>query len=649
MNVKASNVKIGVDTGGTFTDFFANINGEICHHKVLSTPKDPSRAILKGLMDLGVTPADAKIIHGSTVATNAFLERKGAKVALITTKGFEDVIEIGRQNRGDLYDLNLMEKKSLVQRSHRYGIDERMAPNGRILKKLPLKAFPSLQQKLKKGKFDSISVCLLSSYSNSKHEKKIKNTLLDLGVPITLSSEILPTYREYERFSAACINAYITPIMGRYLRNLSRTIPQGQLSIMQSNGGIISSTIAEKEAIRTLLSGPAGGVAGALEIAKRAGHKKVISFDMGGTSTDVCLMDGKIRPNAQNELDGFPIHIPMTPIQTVGAGGGSIAWVDLGGVLQVGPKSSGSVPGPACYGTGSKATVTDANLYLGRIHPDRFLGGNMKIYPRRSEKALKELGQKLGSTVKECAEGILSIANMKMGNTIRVISTQKGYDPRAFTLVSFGGAGGLHACEIAKNLGIPNVLIPRLPGVLSAFGMATCPWKKDFAKTVLIRASGRSTYQKLKKEFESLYAKAKINKEATTFEPTADLRFQGQSYELEVPFTKNFIDAFLKMHKQIYGYTHDQGTIEIVNIRLTAFGSKPRMRESSTIEKSKLQASPRPFDRRGTLRYFNREDLYSGSHLKGPAVICEDSATTFVPQNTSLSVDQQGNLILKLK
>ncbi len=655
-------LKIGVDTGGTFTDLVVIQGQTIRHHKVRSTPHNPAEAVVRGLRELvGRTPID-QLIHGSTVATNALLERKGAQVAFITTNGFQDLIAIGRQNRQELYSFIGATKPTLLKRQNQFTVDERISYQGRVLKALTANKVKALLQELKQNKrVDAYAICLLSAYANSRHEKILQRALNQLGKPISISSEILPEYREYERAVATLLNAYLSPVMRDYLDSLDKSVNSRQLHIMQSNGGVISAARAQEEAIRTLLSGPAGGVAGAAAVAQQLGLGKIISFDMGGTSTDLCLIDGAVPTTSTNSVDGIPVSLPMIPIHTIGAGGGSIAWVDPGGALQVGPHSAGAYPGPACYGRGEQMTITDAHLYLNRLHGQGLLGGTMPLNKDKARAPLRKLAATLKVSMRSCAEGILAIANAHMENAIRVISTQKGYDPREFTLVSFGGCGSLHACEIAKSLGIPQVLVPNNPGTLSAFGMAISPWRRDYSQTVLLKTAKNLTAKHIQKRFQQLYKKAHadIRREGEvpkdlSFAESVDVRFQGQAYEINVPFSTGFIRSFKQKHQQHYGFIHKSQAIEVVTLRLTARGRQQLFQPDFPMRLKKSIA--RPFDQRSlkydkrdyTIRYYERDELPPGTRLKGPVVVCEYSATTFVPPGFKLRVDPGGNLWISM-
>lgn len=650
---------LAIDTGGTFTDFFLITPRGIHTHKVLSTPEDPSRAILKGIQELGVDRSD-EIIHGSTVATNAFLERKGAKVGLIATSGFEDVIEIGRQNRPRLYDFDTCRTPSLVSKNHRWGLEERINFRGEVEKSLRPTQLKSLLKKIKSSGVESLAVALLFSYANDRHEKKVGAILKKLGIPVSLSSDICREYREFERTSTTCINAYVAPIMSRYLGRLKRKLGH-KIRIMQSNGGVLSIDEASTESVRTLLSGPAGGALGAQRVAKNAGIKKVITLDMGGTSTDMALIDGDLELTTEEMLGGFPLKSPMIRIDTIGAGGGSIAWQDPGGSLRVGPQSAGAEPGPLCYGRGGKeVTLTDAHVYLGRIPPQHFLGGTMLLAPKKINPKIRTLAKKLKLSLKDSAQGILTVANANMARALRVLSLERGYDPREFTLLPFGGAGALHACELADALGIPAVLVPPNPGILSAFGMAHADWKRDYVQTVLLPEKP-NPFSQLQNVLEQLKDRAlrEAGREGHTkhrviFQPQLDVRYLGQSYELTLPLNRDFKKIFVRKHRQRYGFIH-RHPLEVVNVRLQArvplTAPAPRKQRDRRNRPAKPVQTTQLYwnHRTRPLKVFHRSELQPGQSLTGPAIIAEFSATTFLPPHWRLQVDEQENLILRPK
>ncbi|HYP14289.1 MAG TPA: hydantoinase/oxoprolinase family protein, partial [Bryobacteraceae bacterium] len=478
-------IRIGVDTGGTFTDLVLFEGENLTVHKVRSTPDDPSRAILAGIADLLGSEPNVDIIHGSTVATNALLERKGARIALITTAGFEDVLHIGRQTRRELYNFFVEAPRTLVERGLIFGIPERMTARGEVLTPIDQDALAALPNRLREQSIHSVAVCLLHSYANPAHEQQIATALHAAGFIVSASHRVLPEYREVERWSTTAANAYVTPIMERYLLRLENTLDRGRLSVMQSNGGFISAARARDAAVQTILSGPAAGAVGALAVARAAGHSHIISFDMGGTSTDVSLIYEELGRTVESVIADIPIRLPMIDIHTVGAGGGSIAYLDAGGALRVGPRSAGADPGPVCYGTGTELTVTDANLLLGRLYPADFLGGRMKLDEHRTRSVAEQTAAQMGMSVTALAEGIVRVANSNMEAAIRVVSVQRGYDPRQFALLAFGGAGGLHACDLAAALEMHTVIIPEHSGVLSALGMLVADVIKDYSQTIL--------------------------------------------------------------------------------------------------------------------------------------------------------------------
>ncbi len=657
-------VKIGVDTGGTFTDFVIYSDGNIEIKKIPSTPNNPSLAILSGIQDL--LPHFPLIIHGTTVATNSLLERKGGRIALVTTRGFEDILFIGRQTRRKLYRLKGEQREFLLPRRFCFGIEERMSASGKVEKKLSSFELQEIISKIQKLKAEAVAVSLLNSYANPSHEKIISRELKKNKFLFSASSDILPEHREYERTATTAVNAYLMPVISLYLEDLEKKMQGAELRIMQSNEGYISPLKAKSEPIRTALSGPAGGVVGAVQLGKAAGFKNIITFDMGGTSSDVSLVDGEIRRTNESLVGDFPLRLPIIDIHTVGAGGGSIAYVDKGGSLRVGPQSAGADPGPACYGKGSLPTVTDANLHLGRLVPEFFLGGKMKLFPERSGSALERLANKINKSVIETAAGIIEIANASMEKAIRVISIERGFDPRNFSLISFGGAGGMHAVDIASSLNIPRVIVPKNAGVLSAMGLLLTDSIKDFSKSIMKNAE-EMTREELRKHFKELEKKALSDMEEDGFSdkgirifPSLDLRYLGQSYEITVPYTSrntgefSFVSDFHKAHRKLYSYHHEERPVEVVNIRVKAVGAG---------KKIKLKKMPqgdlnpeKAFLKKQTYYYkgrshqagvFNRALLSPGNRLNGPALIADAESTTFLPPSFGLNVDGFLNLIIQ--
>jgi N-methylhydantoinase A len=664
-------MRIGIDIGGTFTDFvfFDEELRTFYTYKVLSTPLNPAQPVLDGLEEIDSRESPF-IIHGSTIATNALLERKGARTALISTKGFRDVIAIGRQVRSELYDFFAHRPEPLVPDELRLEIAERVDHRGKVLTRLNEDAVKELCESIQDLDTESVAVCLLFSFAYPAHEKTIARVLREAGFFVSPSCEILPEFREYERASTTVINAYVSPIVDRYLHELEEQLGAADFRIMQSNGGSIRASQIRKQAVRSILSGPAGGVVGAFHVGKMAGYENVIGFDMGGTSTDVSLCAGEIKITKEAEIDRFPIRIPMIDIHSVGSGGGSIAYTDAGGALRVGPQSAGADPGPVCYGLGgTKSTVTDANLVLGRLMPDYFLEGRMSLDSQAADAALEVLAKQANILVQSdlslsqtAALGVIRVVNAHMERALRVISVERGYDPKDFILVSFGGAGGLHAAQLARALGIPRVLIPPTASTLSALGMLTADVIKDYGQTVML--AGNTPIEKLEELVtpfvdQGLYELQEegIPKERITFYKELDIRYEGQGYELTVPLTLEFAQIFHASHEETYGHSSPGSPIEIVNIRLRAIGSVPRPpfpraplgsddpEEASLGQRQFVQmdgrSSPKPF--------YQGDRLKPGHVLRGPAIIAYKDTTVFLPLGDRARVDEYFNLIIEIE
>ena len=556
-------MRAGVDTGGTFTDFVFWDGDQLRSAKRPSTPDDPSQAILSGVAETRVL---RHLVHGSTVATNALLERRGVETAFVSTAGFEDMLEIGRQNRPRLYDWSGRGREELIPRNRRFGARERTTFEGEIVLPLESDEVERIVSDVKASGAASVAVCLLHAYAAPAHEKRLGDALRAAGLHVSLSHEVLPEYREYERASTTAVNAYVSPLMRGYLQRLASNLgATTRLRVFQSNGGSMSAETAGREAVHTVLSGPAGGVRGAAAVAAAAGFDRILTFDMGGTSTDVALCDGGLGLTQESRVGGLPIRVPMLDIHTVGAGGGSIAYWDAGGALRVGPESAGADPGPACYGRGDRPTVTDANLILGRIDPGKFLDGAMELDSDRARSVLSAFAAKGGVPVERAAEGIITVANSNMERALRRITVDRGLDPREFTLVAFGGAGPMHACELADRLEIPTVLAPRDAGVLSALGMLTADVVRDFSQSVLESDPGPV--------FEQLESRARRELTEDGFTDIAlhrsvDLRYRGQSFEITLPW--NARESFGAKHEQLYGYRRDDSPIETVAVRVQA-------------------------------------------------------------------------------
>jgi N-methylhydantoinase A/oxoprolinase/acetone carboxylase beta subunit len=652
-------IRVGIDTGGTFTDFVFLGPSGMWIHKVLSSPQDPAQAIVRGLEEGGAFKDKFEVIHGSTVATNALLERKGAKLALLTTAGFEDLLEIGRQTRRELYNIMIEERAPLIPRRLCHGVRERTLADGRVEKPADLGKVEEIIRKLKKAGVESVAVCFLHSYSNPTSEKRVCRKLQEHGFSFSASHRVLREYREFERASTTAINAYVAPLMESYLGRLEKTLAPNPVRIMQSNGGFVSARSARENPVCTILSGPAGGAVGAKEVAAAAGFPHLISFDMGGTSTDVSLCAGDISLSTESTISDLPLRLPIIDIHTVGSGGGSIAVRDAGGALRVGPQSAGADPGPACYGKGEEVTVTDANLLLGRLDPERFLGGTMKLYPERSRRALEKLSSQLNLEVHALAEGIIRVADATMERAIRVISVERGFDTRDFALLSFGGAGGMHACSLARKLHIPTVIVPKNAGVLSALGMLLSDTIKDYSLSVL-RAGDKISPLELDRLFRPLLEEAGRDLSKEGFAKSKmrllrlmDVRYTGQSYELTVPFSSAFRRDFHALHLRRYGYADEERAVEVVNLRVKAVGvtEKPRLAEiepgGKNPEAARIDRRPMRLESRSyRANVYRRDKLGAGNIISGPALVLDYESTAVVPPRFVGRVDRYGNLIL---
>jgi N-methylhydantoinase A len=701
---RAQPLRIAIDTGGTFTDCVWIDHGRLRMLKVFSTPADPSEAIVAALRKIDYD-GELVTLHGTTVGTNTLLERKGARTALVTTAGFEDAIEIGRQARPKLYDFFFDRIEPLIPKDLRFGIDERTASDGEILTAPSPEDLKSLLSVVSDQHPDSIAISLLFSFANPQNELAVSSVLKSLGVPLSISHQILPEFREYERTSTVVINAYLQPIMQRYLENLKRNTshidagdppvrlrvaqrfsaaksnpkstralaPEGaRIFVMQSSGGITSLAAAAREPVRTVLSGPAGGVVGAAASARASGFHRIIAFDMGGTSTDVSLVEGAPATANDAQVAGLPVAVPMLDIHTVGAGGGSLARFDAGGALRVGPESAGADPGPICYGRGTRPTVTDANLLLGRLQPTHFLGGEFILDLDRTRRITREWLKRQGSplSLEKFAAGVIRVVNSTMEKAIRVVSIERGRDPRDFALVAFGGAGGLHACALAEALSIPHVIVPALPGALSALGILYGDVVKDYSRTVLWRADGKIPPAHLAHEFVALQKRAAkdFQKEAwqgrVHYHRSVDLRYHGQGYELNLPFTANLLKDFQREHQRRYGYAHASRAVELVTLRLRAIVKSPKQKfkmdhvgtaAPGRPGRAKLDSLAAPkapvlFDgKKLKTAVYSRDALKLGKKYSGPAIITEYSATTVIPLKSRFHLDSAANLIVTIR
>jgi N-methylhydantoinase A len=676
--------RLGIDVGGTFTDLVVidEKTKAIRLTKTPSTPKSPDRGVLNGIRKVErVFGIDSKqldfLIHGTTVATNALIERKGVKAGLIVTHGFRDVLHIARQIRPKLYDFFERRPDPFIPRHLRFEVPERVLYDGRVAEPLDEEEVRNVARLLLRHGVGVVAVCLLHAYANPIHEVRVKE-ILEAHMPevrVSLSSEVLPEFKEYERMSTTVINAYVMPIVERYLTQIRVSLDEMEirtgLHIMQSNGGVMTAETAGQKSVHTVLSGPAAGVLGGLELAKMAGFEDIITVDMGGTSFDVSLAHrGRATFTNESDIGGHAIKVPMIDIKTLGAGGGSIAWVDPGGALQVGPESAGADPGPACYeGGGQQPTVTDANLVLGYLNPDYFAGGEMRLDRELAIQAImKKIAEPMGLSLEEAAEGIFRVVNATMIRGIRLVSVEKGYDPREFTLVCFGGAGPVHAMKLAQELNIHRVLVPEGPGVNCALGLLMADFRHDYSRTFLHLMS-RLDPSRLTEAFGELEARATkqmlsegLAREAVVFHRSADLRYLGQGYELELPFPggrydkhdlETLADEFGRLHRDNYGYTMDPDSVEIVNLRLVAIGllDKPEV-------KSEKQGPPDPAraykeqrrvymdGRFWDVPIYERGRMQCGMEIPSPAIVEQTDSTTVIFPGFHTVVDRHRNLIL---
>lgn len=650
---------LGIDTGGTFTDFVLRSGGRTMFLKVASTPDDPSRAVLAGLETLCANVRRAAIVHGSTVATNALVERKGGPTALLTTKGFEDLIEIGRQTRPDLYDWNASRPDPIVPRRLRIGIAERTHADGSRVAPPAARTIGVLGRRLVAAGVRSVAVCFLHSYADGRNERAVGRALAGLGLPVTLSHGLVGEYREYERFSTACANAFLQPVVSAYLRGLAAGV-KGRLRVLKSSGLTAPARAIAAEPVHAVLSGPAGGVIATRALARERGLDRVIAFDMGGTSTDVAVIDGDLPFTTESRIGGLPLRVPAVAVETVGAGGGSIARLDAGGALRVGPDSAGADPGPACYGRGEQPTVTDANLLLGRLREDELLGGGLRVDATRSRRALARLARSLGTDETRCAEGVIRIANVSMERALRAVSLQRGHDPRRFALVCYGGAGALHACALAEAIGVRRIIVPPSPGTFSAHGMTLAQEGRDESQTVLLRAGEvrvaelERLYRGLERRAGSALRTQGVPARSIVFERTADARYRGQSHEITVGGRGDIAARFVSTYRKLYGDAGAGRGVEIVTLRVRALAASPETTPRRPGRRRQPRA-PRParvsgvvLDGRLTdVPAWRREEMPSGMRLRGPARVLEYSSTTLLLPGWRLHVDEASNLVME--
>ena len=650
--------RLGVDVGGTFTDLVALSEGTLITAKVPSTPRDQSEGVMTAIETSEVQPAAVlALAHGMTVATNALLERRGARTALVTTEGFRDVLEIARQNRPALYDLTHDRPPPLIPRELRFMVAERMGPDGEIS---PLdrdslkKAITAVEQ----ADVEAVAVCLLFAFMHPDHEKRVGEALREAlpNLHVSLSSEVLPEFREYERFSTTAADAYLAPRLAAYFSNLAEKAEEAGVPgplIMQSSGGVVPVDDAISDAAGCVLSGPAGGVVGAAYVGERGGYRDLLTFDMGGTSTDVApIIGGEAQTTTETVVAGIPIKLPMVDVHTVSAGGGSIAWADPGGALRAGPQSAGAEPGPAAYDKGGEEpTVTDANLFLGYLADGAELGGEVVLRRDLSERTLASLGNELGLDVEETALGILRVADAEMVRALRVISVERGLDPRDFALLAFGGAGGMHACSLAEELGIETVLVPRAGGVLSALGLAISDLRRDYVSPFLSGLEGVEE-EEFERRFSDMEKTAAGDLDGPEHTRRADLRYGGQSFEITVDagsFAK-LEDRFHAAHEQRYGYRMDEETVELVNLRLisTVPVEKPELREPQPEDEARAGEREANFDGEWlSVAVLDREKMGEGSEVAGPAIVEFKESTCVVRPGWRGTVDGVGTLVLE--
>lgn len=686
---------VGVDVGGTFTDLVLSDpeGGETYTHKIPTSGDDPSEAVIRGVNEIcvvaGIEPSEVGyVFHGTTTATNAILEHKGAEVGLLTTEGFRDVVHIGRHQRPQNYSIMQeipWQDRSLVKRRHRKVVPERLAPpRGEVLTPLDEGAVREAAREFKETGVEAVAVCFLFSYLNPAHEERARE-ILEEEMPeafVTTSSSIFPQFREFERFTTAAINAFVGPKVGRYVRNLRSGLKQGgvraDVHIMRSNGGVSPSEVAAESPVTLLLSGPAAGILGGAYSGEVSGKRNLITFDVGGTSADIGIVTGRGFEEAgarDTWIAGFPVMVPMIDVSTIGAGGGSVAYVDEGGAFRVGPRSAGAVPGPACYGKGgTEPTVTDAHAVLGVLDPEHFLGGNMPLYPERAFDAVGRLAEKLGMGVREAADGVLRILNNSMANATRAVTIQKGHDPRGFSLVAFGGAGPLHAVEVARILGVREIIVPAYPGINSAIGLLTTDLKYDAIATQFTLSTAPDL-ERLNADLERLEGDvhAQLRSDGVADEDIevlrgVDCRYVGQGYELRVPLPEGEIneenvqrvwEGMHDLRRQEYGHAFPGNPVEMVNLRVSGVGKTPKMRAVSLsgergIEEARLKEGEVYFRHGGSLQpfsttFYERARLPVGERIEGPAVILQNDTTTLLPLDAGCVLEEGGNLVVDLK
>ena len=650
-------IYIGVDTGGTFTDVVAAADDQLFHFKIPSNPTNPATPVLDGVRKACENQSVDIVVHGSTVATNALLERKGGKAALLVTEGFEDLLQIGRQTRPKLYDLSNPAIATVIPPDRCFGIKERTSADGTVLSYPDPSRLRNLVVELRALNIDAIAVCFLHSYANPTNERAISAALRAAGFDVTCSHDILPEYREFERCSTVAVNAFLRPVLSRYYGQLESGLPANKLRIMQSSGGWISSAAARERPVQTVLSGPAGGVVGAHTLSQLAGYANVITLDMGGTSADVSVIRNAVPLTTETIIDGLPIRLPMIDVVTVGSGGGSIAWFDAGGALRVGPRSAGADPGPVCYGKGDQLTVTDAHLLLGHIPKDKSLGGVLQLDPERTREKFELEAQNVGMPPEQLAEGIVKVASATMERALRVVSVQRGHDPRDFALFAFGGAGGLHACRLAETMCMQTVIVPDKAGTISALGMLIADAVRDYSRTIFLRGE-QLNYDVIADSFKPLEKMARADFKSDGFAKSrlkllraVTMRYEGQSFELEIPLTRNLRSDFDTAHKKRYSYADLERPVEVVNIVLRVVGTteKPFIPESAE-ENYQPDAGLTEVifeGRKHDARSLFRAELKPGAEFSGPAVVYDIDSTALVPPGWQACIDRWRNLIIR--
>jgi N-methylhydantoinase A len=667
MAEKHQEIVLGIDAGGTFTDFvlLREDDGEyqLTVHKVLSSPKAPERAILQGIEELGLQPwvssGKLHVIHGSTVATNAALEGNGARTAFITNHGFGDMLTIGRQTRPSLYRLEFPPRKPPVEQQLCLEVGGRLAADGEVLEPLTEDDIESAVSRIGALQPEAVAINLLFSFIDDRYERELERALRESAptVFISRSSAVLPEYREYERGMATWLNASLGPVVSRYLVRLSKQLGDCPLTIMQSSGETLSAAAAASRAVNLLLSGPAAGLTALKFLGQQTGQSRFISFDMGGTSTDVALLDGELIITNEGSIAGYPVAVPMIDMHTIGAGGGSIAALDDGGMLQVGPRSAGAEPGPACYGKGGEeVTVTDANLILGRIPEDAALAGSFRLDRDAARRAIAPLAKRAGLDETEMALGIIRVANEHMAAALRMISVQRGYDPADFVLTCFGGAGGLHVCALAEAMGMSRAIVPVNAGVLSALGMLVAPRGRQFSRTVRMMAE-QVRDEEIESEFAQLIEQGTLEllsdglrKEELQWERSIDIRYGGQSSTLNIPWSSGAETSrlFHRLHNERYGFSLARD-LEFVNLRVRIFGSQRKLDLTMGGKTGSVKNIPQQqvSVRESSVAVFRRHELAEGDTIVGPAIITELSATTYLDTDWHAGPDEFGNLRLE--